>query len=162
MPSSGSAARSGRPFRSGPLRTRRERGGVWGVVGGGVVMASNWRLGRGGAAMAHVAAGVPELTYACDTHYPWQTDEVIAGGKLRIEDGSVAIPAGPGLGVALDRDALARLNEQYRKAGLVVRDDGAEMRKIDPTWTRHVGDCGARGPPGQAPNGPPSRRPNPG
>ncbi len=98
----------------GGLRATVELGRLCGVFGLGVSMHSNSHLGISLAAMVHVAAAVPELTYACDTHYPWQTDEVIAGGKL--------------------------LNEQYRKAGLVVRDDGAEMRKIDPTWTRHVGD----------------------
>ena len=32
--------------------------------------------------MTHLAAATPNLTYDCDTHYPWQTDEVIEGGKL--------------------------------------------------------------------------------
>jgi glucarate dehydratase len=90
--------------------------------------------------MVHVAAAVPELTYACDTHYPWQTDEVIVGGKIPITGGEVAVPTGPGLGVELDRDALARLNEQYRRADLRVRDDVTEMRKTIPDWRPHQGD----------------------
>jgi len=90
--------------------------------------------------MTHVAAAVPELTYACDTHYPWQTDEVITGGKLRFHDGALPVPPGPGLGVELDRDALARLHERYRGTDLRYRDDVAEMRKTDPDWRPHVGD----------------------
>ena len=46
--------------------------------------------------MTHLAAAVPNLTYAVDTHYPWQCDEVIVGGA---EDrrGSLAVPQGAGL-----------------------------------------------------------------
>jgi len=41
-------------------------------------MHSNSHLGVSLMAMAHVAAATPHLTYACDTHYPWQQakDEV--------------------------------------------------------------------------------------
>lgn len=124
----------------GGLRATVELGRLCGTFGLGVSMHSNTHLGISLAAMTHVAAAVPELTYACDTHYPWQTDEVIVGGKLRIENGEVAVPRGPGLGVELDRDALARLNEQYRRSGLVVRDDVAEMRRVEPGWRPHVGD----------------------
>jgi glucarate dehydratase len=124
----------------GGMRATVELGRICRTFGLGVSMHSNSHLGISFAAMVHVAAAVPELSYACDTHYPWQTDEVIKGGKLRIEDGSVAVPEGPGLGVELDRDALGRLNEQYRGAGLVVRDDASEMRKLDPAWQPHVGD----------------------
>jgi len=124
----------------GGLRATVELGRLCRTFGLGLSMHSNSHLGISLAAMTHVAAAVPELTYACDTHYPWQTDEVITGGKLAIVDGAVAVPAGPGLGVELDRDALARLHEQYRRSGLAARDDAAEMRRIDPSWRRHVGD----------------------
>jgi glucarate dehydratase len=87
------------------------------------------------AAMTHLAAATPTLTYACDTHYPWQDDELIAGGKLPIEGGCVRVTREPGLGIALDRDALARLHRQYLDCGLTDRDDEAEMRKMDPRWT---------------------------
>lgn len=124
----------------GGMRATLELGRLCRAFGLGLSMHSNSHLGISLAAMVHVAAAVPELTYACDTHYPWQTDEVIKGGKLHIEDGEVAVPDGPGLGVELDRDALARLHEQYLRAGLTARDDVAEMRKIDPMWRKHVGD----------------------
>jgi glucarate dehydratase len=124
----------------GGMRATVELGRLCGTFGIGVSMHSNSHLGISLAEMVHVAAAVPELTYACDTHYPWQTDEVIAGGKLPIQDGAVAVPAGPGLGVELDRDALARLNEQYRRAGLSMRDDVTEIRKTIPDWRPHKGD----------------------
>ena len=64
-------------------------------------MHSNSHVGISLAAMTHLAAAVPNLTYAVDTHYPWQCDEVIVGGRLKIEEGSLAVPQGAGLGVEL-------------------------------------------------------------
>lgn len=104
------------------------------VFGWGVSMHSNSHLGISLMAMAHVAAAIPNLTYACDTHYPWQVEDVIVGGKRRFTDGAIAIDDTPGLGVELDEDALARLHEQYRRCGLTRRDDVAEMQKIQPGW----------------------------
>jgi glucarate dehydratase len=124
----------------GGMRATVELGRLCGTFGLGVSMHSNSHLGISLAAMVHVAAAVPELTYACDTHYPWQTEDVIVGGKLPIREGAVDVPSGPGLGVELDRDALGLLHERYLRAGLTVRDDAAEMRKTDPSWRPHVGD----------------------
>jgi glucarate dehydratase len=124
----------------GGMRATVELGRICRSFGLGMSMHSNSHLGIALAAMTHVAAAVPEITFACDTHYPWQTEDVIVGGKLEIAGGAVALPAGPGLGVTLDRDALGALHEQYLRAGLTVRDDAAEMRKIEPGWRPHVGD----------------------
>ena len=104
------------------------------VFGLGVSMHSNSHLGISLAAMTHVAATIPNLSYASDTHYPWQADEVIAGGKLKIMDGAIAPPPGSGLGVTLDRRALAQLHENYLRCGIRVRDDASEMQKHDKTW----------------------------
>jgi glucarate dehydratase len=124
----------------GGMRATLELGRLCGAFGLGVSMHSNSHLGISLAAMIHVAAAIPELTYACDTHYPWQTEDVILGGKLEIRDGAAAVPSGPGLGVELDRDALGALHERYLSAGLAARDDVREMHKIDPSWRPHVGD----------------------
>ena len=101
-------------------------------------MHSNSHLGVSLMAMAHVAAATRNLTYACDTHYPWQAaDEVIAGGRLAFEAGALRIPDRGGLGVDLDYDQLARLKERYAAIPYRRRDDEAEMRKhIDPSWRR--------------------------
>ncbi len=104
------------------------------VFGWGVSMHSNSHLGISLMAMAHIAAAIPNLTYACDTHYPWQQEEVIVGGKRQFTDGNIVIDDTPGLGVELDEDALGRLHEQYQRAGLSKRDDVAEMQKIEPGW----------------------------
>ncbi|HEY2800471.1 MAG TPA: enolase C-terminal domain-like protein [Chthoniobacterales bacterium] len=109
------------------------------VLGMGVSMHSNSHLGVSLMAMTHVAAACPNLTFACDTHYPWQTekDEIVAGGRIRFLDGAVVIPDKPGLGVTLDYDQLARGRERYEKIPFRKRDDEAEMRKhVDPDWKR--------------------------
>ena len=109
------------------------------VLGMGLSMHSNSHLGVSLMAMTHVAAACPNLTFACDTHYPWQTekDEIVEGGRIRFENGAVKIPDKPGLGVALDYDRLARGCERYEKITLRKRDDEAEMRKhVDANWRR--------------------------
>lgn len=107
------------------------------VAGWTLSQHSNSHAGITMAAMIHLAAVVPGLTCASDTHYPWLVDDadIIAGPRLPIRDGRMAVPDGPGLGVALDRDKLARAHETYRKAGMGRRDDGALMRKLEPGWT---------------------------
>ena len=123
----------------GGMRQVQYLGKICQVFGMGLSMHSNSHLGISLMAMAHVAAATPHLTYACDTHYPWQSarDEVVVGGKVPIKDGCVTIPEKPGLGVDLDYDQLARGKELYRKVPYKKRDDAAEMRKhVDPEWER--------------------------
>lgn len=97
-------------------------------------MHSNSHLGISLAAMVHLGAALPRLPYALDTHYPWQSDEVITGGRFRIEEGAVTVPNEPGLGVELDRTSLARLHQNYLECGLTKRDDQIEMQKVVPGW----------------------------
>ncbi len=70
-----------------------------------------------------------------DTHYPWQREDVIVGGRAKIENGNITLPDGPGLGVELDRAALDRLHKQYIASGQTERDDQTEMRKFRPEFT---------------------------
>ena len=106
------------------------------TFGLGVSMHSNSHLGISLMAMSHVAAAVPNLSYACDTHYPWQEadEEVIKGGKLPIRNGCVSITRAPGLGVELDRDQLAKLHDLYLGCDIRSRDDVRQMRKYKPDW----------------------------
>jgi glucarate dehydratase len=111
-----------------------------------IAPAMNWTLsqhsnnhsGVSMAAMIHLAATLPHLTVASDTHYPWLIDsaDVIEGGKLKIEGGRMKIPAGPGLGVELDRNRLAQAHETYEKCGMRSRDDATTMRMVEPGWER--------------------------
>ena len=104
------------------------------IHGRGVSMHSNNHAGISLAAMTHLGAAMPNLSYALDTHYPWQWEEIIAGGRMTIEGGCVTLPKGAGLGVELDHAALARAHETYRRAGLRERNDEIEMQKKVPGW----------------------------
>jgi glucarate dehydratase len=118
----------------GGLRASMTLSGLCDTFGRGLSMHSNSHAGISLAAMVHLGAALPQVPYALDTHYPWQSDEVIVGGRLKFEDGAVEVPSGPGLGVELDREALARLHQNYLKCGLTRRDDLVEMRKKVPDW----------------------------
>ncbi|HZS55339.1 MAG TPA: enolase C-terminal domain-like protein [Bryobacteraceae bacterium] len=127
------------PHYWGGLRQVHALSQVCSALGMGLSMHSNSHLGVSLMAMTHVAAACPNLTYACDTHYPWQTerDEIVAGGRIPFTDGCVSVPDKPGLGIELDYDQLARGRERYEKNPFRKRDDEAEMRKhIDPSWKR--------------------------
>jgi glucarate dehydratase len=120
----------------GGLRATQALAHLGRVFGLGISMHSNSHLGISLAAMTHVGVTIPNLAYACDTHYPWQYEEVVAGGRdnFRFVDGALAPPPGPGLGVTLDRAALARLHRQYLDCGIRKRDDAKEMRKYRPDF----------------------------
>ncbi len=105
------------------------------VFGRGMSMHSNSHLGISLAAMVHLAAAVPNLTYDCDTHYPWQDGHDLLVEPLQIEDGAVELPRAPGLGIEVDRDKLAQLGANYLACGLTERDDETEMAKVQPGWT---------------------------
>jgi glucarate dehydratase len=127
------------PHYWGGVRQVQHLGSVCRTFGLGLSMHSNSHLGISLMAMAHAAAATPHLTFACDTHYPWQSerDEVAAGGRIRFVNGCVRIPDKPGLGVELDYDQLARGRERYRTCRYRKRDDEAEMRKhVDANWKR--------------------------
>jgi glucarate dehydratase len=119
----------------GGLRASVELGRICRTFNRGLSMHSNSHLGISLAAMAHLGAAVPNLTYALDTHYPWQADEVIVGGHLPFVDGCIHISREPGLGVELDREALAELHACFLACGLKDRNDEIEMQKVEPGWT---------------------------
>ncbi len=112
-------------------------GPMCGPAGWTLSQHSNNHAGVTMAAMIHLAASIPELTMASDTHYPWLVDgsDIIEGEKLPIQGGKMAIPRGPGLGVTLDHDKVARAHETFVKCGMRGRDDRALMQRIEPGWT---------------------------
>jgi len=118
----------------GGLQRSRLLAGICDTFGLGLSMHSNSHLGISLAAMVHLASATPNLTYACDTHWPWKTEEIIKPGVLEIHDGSVAVPTTPGLGVEIDDDAMSELHEQYLRCGIRDRDDTGYMQSIDPDF----------------------------
>lgn len=118
----------------GGLRSSLDLAAFCRSFGRGLSMHSNSHVGISLAAMTHLGAVTPNLTYACDTHYPWQREEILTQGRLEFEEGALAVPDGPGLGVEVDREALARLHDQYVACGLKERNDAIEMQKVEPGW----------------------------
>jgi glucarate dehydratase len=118
----------------GGLQRSRLLAGICENFGLGLSMHSNSHLGISLAAMVHLAGATPNLTYACDTHWPWKTEEIVKPGPLSFVDGSVAVPTTPGLGVEIDEESLAALHEQYARCGIRDRDDTGYMKSIDPGY----------------------------
>jgi glucarate dehydratase len=115
-------------------------GTMSGPLGWVVSQHSNNHAGITMAAMIHVAAVVPELTVASDTHYPWLVPgaDIVVGGKLPIAGGKMQIPKQPGVGVEIDRDKLAKAHETYGKCSMRQRDDAGTMRMVEPGWSREL------------------------
>lgn len=123
----------------GGIRRSQTLGAIAQTFHLGLSMHSNSHLGISLAAMTHLAAATPNLDYACDTHWPWKTEDVIKPGAIGFADGAVAVPDGPGLGVEIDEDRLAALHEQYLRCGLTARDDTGYMRRFAPDFERRLG-----------------------
>jgi glucarate dehydratase len=120
----------------GGLHRSKLLAGICETFGIGLSMHSNSHLGISLAAMVQLAAAVPNLGYACDTHWPWKTEDVVVGEPFTFSNGALRVPDRPGLGVELDRDALGRLHEQYLACGLRNRDDTSYMQRIVPGYER--------------------------
>ncbi|KAH6874388.1 mandelate racemase/muconate lactonizing enzyme domain-containing protein [Thelonectria olida] len=110
---------------------------TWGMR---LSMHSNSHLGISLAAMTHLASATPNLDYACDTHWPWKRrdEDVIIDNALKWVDGGVVVPSGPGLGIELDREKLARLHQQYLDCGVRKRDDTTYMKKFQPDFSAKI------------------------
>jgi glucarate dehydratase len=101
----------------GGIRACVKAAGVCETFQLGVAVHSSGELGIQLATMLHLGAVVPNLSFAADAHYHHLQDDIIQGGTFQYEDGAIRVPDGPGLGVRLDRDKLARYAELYRELG---------------------------------------------
>jgi len=105
-----------------------------------VALHSQGELGISMAAQLHLAVCLPTLSHAADAHYHHLTDDIIAGGKLPHECGGMRVPPGPGLGVKLDRDRVARYEELARRmqtaaqTSMVGNPRATEHLPIVPRW----------------------------
>ncbi|MEO5734918.1 MAG: enolase C-terminal domain-like protein [Rubrivivax sp.] len=118
------------------FRATRDLAALCDTFGLKLSMHSNSHAGISLMAMTHLAASTPGLAYACDTHYPWQSEDVIQGGRVAFVDGAVVLSDAPGIGVELDRNALAALHEQYLRCGVRSRNDTREMQKHRPGFVK--------------------------
>jgi glucarate dehydratase len=84
----------------------------------GVGMHSDRELGVSTAAMLHLASASPSMVYAIDSHYHDQLDDIITT-PFNYREGHFEVPDGPGLGVQLDWDKVAKYNRLYLQQGQV-------------------------------------------
>ena len=67
--------------------------------------------------MLHLGAVLPNLTFSADAHYHHLKDDILVGGKLSYQDGTIIVPDAPGLGVIMDRDRLQQYAEAFQREG---------------------------------------------
>lgn len=103
------------PHWYGGISRARTAGHLCEALGLDVGMHSGAEFGISQMAMIHLAASLPNLTVALDSHYHHLTDDIIEGGKLEYKDGMMCVPKKPGLGVKIDRDKLAKYHEMSKK-----------------------------------------------
>jgi glucarate dehydratase len=101
----------------GGIRPCIKAAGVCETFQQGIAVHSSGELGIQLATMLHLGAVVPNLAFAADAHYHHLVDDVIKGGKMRYENGAIAVPSTPGLGVELDRDKLGTYADLYKSVG---------------------------------------------
>jgi glucarate dehydratase len=86
------------------------------AVGKGFWCYSN-DLGIMTAAYLHVTAATPWINEPSQSLFRWQVGDVIENGPFRQTNNLVRVPEGPGLGVTLDRDALAHWHRHFLEHG---------------------------------------------
>ena len=88
------------------------------------------------AMFTHVGAAAPGNVTALDTHWIWQEGrERLTREPLRIENGCIAIPDKPGLGVEIDMERVEAAHKAYLENGLGARNDADAMQYLIPGWT---------------------------
>jgi glucarate dehydratase len=115
----------------GGIRQCVKAAGVCETLQLGVAVHSSGELGIQLATMLHLGAVISNLSFAADAHYHHLTDDIIVGGKMKYEAGSIRVPDGPGLGVKLDREKVGKYAELYKRLGGYPYDQDP----LRPGWT---------------------------
>jgi L-alanine-DL-glutamate epimerase-like enolase superfamily enzyme len=101
---------------NGLLNLKRSAG-ICEVAGLPVLKHSLGELGVATCAAVHVMASTPNFLYANQSYAALLTDDILAGtAALPYADGALKVPEGPGLGVQLDPERVARYAELYLTA----------------------------------------------
>ena len=119
----------------GGLRATQKLSAICSTFGMSLSMHSNSHLGISLAAMIHAASVADGHLHACDTHRPWQTEDVITEPHT-FTDGAIAVSDAPGLGITLDREALAALHERWLGSDVRRRNDVAAMQVRYPEFEK--------------------------
>lgn len=116
----------------GVLNTRK-LAAVCQVMGLGISMHSGAELGISTMCHIHLAASMPHMKYAVDSHDHQQADDILVGGRLRYRDGCIDVPDAPGLGVEVDLDKLKHYAQRNA-------DDGDYVAIGDPRRPHFIPD----------------------
>jgi L-alanine-DL-glutamate epimerase-like enolase superfamily enzyme len=104
----------------GGLLNLKRSAGICEAAGLPVVKHSLGELGVALAAAVHVIASTPNFRYANQAYGALLSDDItqdFGSGLGSCPQGHVPVPTGPGLGVRLDREKVARYAELYRRQG---------------------------------------------
>jgi glucarate dehydratase len=75
----------------------------------------------GTTAYLHMSAALPYMEQPHQSLLRWYIDDVIDGGPLSPENGVLAVPMAPGLGVRLDRERLQRAADDFQTNGVITQ-----------------------------------------
>ncbi len=82
----------------------------------GFWLRSDGELGISTAAMLHLVASTPYMSYPNQSLIHYLTDDIIKN-KFLLQGGCIEVPKKPGLGVEIDEDKVKLYEELYRKEG---------------------------------------------
>jgi glucarate dehydratase len=114
----------------GGLASNKKLAGVCETFQIGLGMHSDRELGISTAAQIHLAAALPYMTYAPDSHYHHQVDDIITD-PFRFRDGFFKVPDAPGLGVELDPEKLKKYHRYHEEKG----EAGEFLDPFRPKWS---------------------------
>jgi glucarate dehydratase len=105
----------------GGFRAALTAGRMAELLGRDVGVHSSMETAISQSAQLQMAACLPNLPYASDSHYLYLRADV-GGEPLPIVDGRMRVPTGPGLGVEVDPSQLTRLHESWQETGFLSWD----------------------------------------
>lgn len=106
--------------------------GIAEAAGVPVICHAYYELGVALMERMHLCAACPACTMVHQIgEYEYLQDDIIAGEKLQIRGGKIALPDAPGLGVTLDHDKLAKYHEVYVRE---VKEAGFENSTESPLY----------------------------
>ena len=105
------------PHQLGSLTRFRHVAWMLEIAGIPIIKHSFGDLGISTAAAIHVMASSPNFTHANQSYYAFLADDIVEGGIPKFNTGCLRLPEGPGLGVNLDRQRLARYATYFQEHG---------------------------------------------
>ncbi len=100
----------------GGIGATRRLGALCEAFGMGMNLHTAGELGISTACHLQLAASMNEMRYAIDSMYNLLSDDIVTE-RIGFHDGCFSLPTGPGLGVQLDPDKLARYEALNAKEG---------------------------------------------